>query len=91
MNGMSMPARAAKAQPSPKQGHTTGKAIRIDSAAATVRIAHHKVEAHRSPATTMTFGTRRPELQWIRVGERVEFTFEIQNGSALITQIRKIR
>ena len=90
VNGMSMPAPAAKARLSAKQGHTTGRVIRIDSAEATITIAHHKVETLRSPAMTMTFRARRPELQGIRAGDRVEFTFEVRNGSAAVTQIRKI-
>lgn len=87
---MTMPAAASETRPSAKQGHTTGKVLRIDSAAGAITIAHQKVEALGWPAMTMTFRAARPELRGIRVGERVEFTFENRNGSAMITQIRKI-
>lgn len=88
--GMTMPAFASKTHPSTKQGHTTGKVIRVDSTAGTITIAHHKVEALGWPAMTMTFRAGRPELHGIKVGERVEFTFEVRNGSAVITRIGKI-
>ncbi len=88
--GMTMPASASKTHPSAKQGYTTGKVIRIDSAEATITIAHHKVEALGWPAMTMTFQAMPRELSGIRTGDHVVFTFEIRNGSAVITRIGKI-
>lgn len=88
--GMAMPASASKTHPSAKQGHTTGKILRIDSTAGTITIAHHKVEALGWPAMTMTFRAGRSELRDIQVGNRVEFTFEVRNGFAVITRIRRI-
>lgn len=88
---MAMPTSASKPHASAKQGRTTGKVVRIDSTAGTITIAHHKVEGLGWPAMTRTFRAGRPELHGIKAGNRVEFTFEIRNGSAVVTELRKIR
>lgn len=63
----------------------------VDAASDTVNISHEPVESIGWPAMTMNFQLSDPDLATqLTPGQRVEFRFRTDQGSATVTEIRAL-
>jgi Cu(I)/Ag(I) efflux system periplasmic protein CusF len=70
------------------QSQGVGVVQAIDEASGTVTIAHEPIESLGWPAMTMPFKIARPNvLDGVTVGERIEFTLQGRDMSAVVTSI----
>lgn len=78
----------AMEEAAPRTYRTTGE-IRQISADGRVDIAHEEVEGHM-PAMTMPFFGRSDQLEGLAVGDRVSFSFIVEEGGRhVLTSITK--
>lgn len=83
MDGQSMKAQTAQAPVAKAAG--TVKAI--DSAKHTVTIAHGAVPAVKWPPMTMGFRATEAQLTALKVGESVNFEFQLEGATATLVSI----
>lgn len=77
--------------PDGAQHSAEGTINSVDAASDTVNISHEPVTSIGWPAMTMNFQLADPSLATrVRPGQRVEFTFRTDQGSATITDVRPV-
>jgi len=85
MEGMKMEQETKQAPVASAEG--TIKAI--DPAKHTVTLAHGAVPAVQWPPMTMAFAVTQDQLQGLKVGDHVSFSFKLEGGRATIVSIKK--
>jgi Cu(I)/Ag(I) efflux system protein CusF len=71
------------------QSHGVGVVRSVDAKAGTITIAHEPIPALNWPAMTMSFKVTQPEmLEHVAAGNKVEFTLQGRDMSAVITSIK---
>jgi Cu(I)/Ag(I) efflux system periplasmic protein CusF len=84
-----MPAATA---PAPAENRGVGVVQAIDTANATVTIAHEPIATLGWPAMTMAFKVAPPDvLDGVSPGQRIEFTLQGRDMSAVVTSIEPVR
>ena len=81
MTNMTMPTEA-------KSGKGVGKVTAIDAATGRITLDHGPIAELQWPAMTMGFETKPDMLKGVAVGDRVEFEFEWNGSTAVITKIQ---
>jgi len=82
---------ASMAKPSAQMAHAEGVIKALDAKAGTITLAHGPVQELKWPAMTMTFKLAKPELaKGLAVGKKVQFEFQSQGMTAVITAIKVI-
>ena len=82
MAGMNMSAET-------KSGHGSGTVTKIDAASGEVTLQHGPVTELGWPAMTMTFSGKRGTMDGLKVGDKVDFTFDWDSKTGRLTSIAK--
>ncbi|WP_223515947.1 copper-binding protein [Pseudomonas sp. GL-B-19] len=93
MSGMKMDDKAMDGKPMKEQAaqapvaKAAGTVKAIDSAKHTVTIAHSAVPAVKWPPMTMGFKATEAQLAAVKVGDQVNFEFQLQGATATLVSI----
>ncbi|MFJ2478803.1 copper-binding protein [Pseudomonas sp. NPDC087598] len=88
MQGMKMEGMAPQLKPAPV-ANAEGTIKAIDPAGHTVTLAHGAVPALQWPPMTMGFSVTEEQLAGLAVGDRVWFSFRMEEGKATIVSMKK--
>lgn len=69
--------------------HADGTVKAVDAQSGKVTLKHGPVPALKWPSMTMGFKATTQQLERLKVGDKVEFDFQMEDGTATIVDIRK--
>lgn len=77
-------------KPATDDRYTSGEILKVDTAQGKLTIRHGDIKNLGMPGMTMNFKVKDPAiLDAVQVGDQVQFVVERQNGSLLITELKK--